>query len=102
MKRWFLLAVAAVLAATACGVTSGIVTGKQYDPPYSVVSSTCVSYNKSGACTLSMPTTQYYPAAYWLCLRDDKQDRPADKQDTGCIEVSPSDYDRYKVGERYP
>lgn len=93
----------AALAAIACvHVTSGIVTGKQYDPPYSTTSSTCVSYSKTGACTLSMPTTQYYPAVYWLCLRDDKQDRPVDKQDTGCVEVAPSDYDRYKVGERYP
>lgn len=90
------VSVAAALLLSGCGssLNHGVITGKEYDAPWTYWQSQCVSYTKYGLCRSSVTVPVYYPADYILDLKDGKQ--------TGSTEVDESTWDNAKVGEKYP
>lgn len=85
-----------VLVLSGCGssISEGTVTSKDYDPEYQYITMQCMSYNKDGMCTVQIPVTHTYPESWTLNLRD------GDKE--GYVNVSPGEYESYKVGDHYP
>jgi hypothetical protein len=93
----------AFLLLAACkSVTSGIVTERQQEAAYSYITMNCAYYKTTGGCGAYVPEAINVPASWTLCLRDNTEDKPVKDQSTGCVDVSPDDWSRYRVGDRYP
>ncbi|WP_158881933.1 hypothetical protein [Amycolatopsis anabasis] len=89
-----LLVGGAFFVAGCSSVTSGTVTGKEYEPETTVLVPTCTIYDSKGMCVIWTPLPFTDPECWRLDLDDGKA--------TGSVCVSRQDYDRYKKGDRYP
>lgn len=101
MHRLACIGFACIIVLCSC-VTSGVIINKQYDPGYTYITIDCVLTQANGTCIVYAPTTHDVPDSWSLLLRDDKQDRPVDKQDTGWVNVTQDDFDKYHLGDHYP
>lgn len=82
------------LTLSACGISSGYVTQKAYDPESTYTYMACAVYDtKTGGCAVWMPEEGVTPECWRLELRN------ADK--TGSVCVDQTTWDRITVGEHY-
>lgn len=93
--------VALVLVMGCTNVTSGTIVKKSYEPAWTQYVQTCVAYDTKGWCTVYTFVPVYWPEEYEFKLRDDRQDKPIDQRDTGWVDVSPADYERFSLGQHY-
>lgn len=83
-----------VLALVACTAPKqGVVYDKKYHAAYTYTTWNCYSYNKQGVCTLNMPSSNYVPESWELCLRDGDEE--------GCRHVDQTTYHKFRIGSYY-
>lgn len=91
MKTRHLLLVLPLLLA-GCGPDKGTIREKVYHEPWVQYYSTCVSYNKYGTCTFSVPNNIPHAAQYCVKLEDSNFEK--------CMPEST--WNSYEVGDHYP
>lgn len=99
----FVCAVLALLVLAACTevaptIHHGMITGKEFSPPYDTTSSMCISYGKYGLCQLSMPVTDHHPARYYIDVTDCLHDTHNSQCRHESREVSAGSYNAATVG----
>lgn len=84
-----LAVVAVTVAVCACDPTptSGTVISKDHTDSYFII---------VNRVPIEMPET------WSVCFRDDTEDRPVSRRDTGCVDVTQDEYQKYHVGDHYP
>ncbi|WP_439377865.1 hypothetical protein [Amycolatopsis lexingtonensis] len=80
---------------SACSsISSGTVTGKEYEPESTWFSQDCMSYDTKMNCRFYMPTAHTDPECWRLDL--------VQGEDDGSVCVSKQDYNSYGAGDFYP
>lgn len=92
-KRNLIFLMMMLLVLTGCSaISSGYITKKVYEPPYSYTTMQCVVFGKYG-CTSYMPITHTNPEHWRLDLKN--------RDKTGWVFVSKETFDSVKVGDIY-
>jgi len=100
MKKVIVLAVAILTLTTGCdddSLKQGTVYEKEYHHDYIIYGTQCMSRNKQGMCTFTIPTHQYVPESWEICIKD-----PAKDKRRNCMDVSEAMFMPVNVGDSYP
>ncbi|SKT46373.1 hypothetical protein [Mycobacteroides abscessus] len=95
MRKLFAVLASVLLVAGCSQIKSGTVVDKHYSPAWTQYSTTqqCSGTGTSRIC-IPIITPTYWPEEYELRLKNSREE--------GWRNVTPAEYDRYKVGDKYP
>jgi len=88
------LALLIIVSLTGCSsISSGTITAKTVEPPYTWIQYICSGYNSQGICTVQVPIFHNEPEKYRFDIEE--------RDDTGWVYVGYSVFQQYEIGDYY-